>query len=312
MKKVLVSDYVHPSLISGLKERGYDVHYDRHFLAQDLDSVLSELSGIVINTKIPMMRERIMKAEKLEFIARLGSGLDIIDLEAADERNIKVINTPEGNCDAVAEHAIGMLLSLSNKLLAADRQLRQRIWKREENRGFELGGKTIGIVGLGNTGRAMCRKLSCWGLEIIYSDPYISDIPADLSYLKAVKTEELAEMSDIISLHVQLTNETRHLVDEAFLKRCKNGAILINSSRGAVVDSHALVNALENKKLAGACLDVFENEKPLTFSNEENKLYDRLYAMENVVMSPHVAGWTHESLKRVAEVMLKKLDGRPL
>ncbi|MGA0233832.1 MAG: NAD(P)-dependent oxidoreductase, partial [Saprospiraceae bacterium] len=221
MKKVLVSDYVHPSLISGLKERGYDVHYDRHFLAQDLDSVLSELSGIVINTKIPMMRERIMKAEKLEFIARLGSGLDIIDLEAADERNIKVINTPEGNCDAVAEHAIGMLLSLSNKLLAADRQLRQRIWKREENRGFELGGKTIGIVGLGNTGRAMCRKLSCWGLEIIYSDPYISDIPADLSYLKAVKTEELAEMSDIISLHVQLTNETRHLVDEAFLKRCK-------------------------------------------------------------------------------------------
>jgi len=312
MKKVLVSDYVHPSLISGLKERGYDVHYDRHFLAQDLDSVLSELSGIVINTKIPMMRERIMKAEKLEFIARLGSGLDIIDLEAADERNIKVINTPEGNCDAVAEHAIGMLLSLSNKLLAADRQLRQRIWKREENRGFELGGKTIGIVGLGNTGRAMCRKLSCWGLEIIYSDPYISDIPADLSYLKAVKTEELAEMSDIISLHVQLTNETRHLVDEAFLKRCKNGAILINSSRGAVVDSHALVNALENKKLAGACLDVFENEKPLTFSNEENKLYDRLYAMENVVMSPHVAGWTHESLKRVAEVMLKKLDGQPL
>lgn len=312
MKKVLVSDYVHPSLISGLKERGYDVHYDRHFLAQDLDSVLSELSGIVINTKIPMMRERIMKAEKLEFIARLGSGLDIIDLEAADERNIKVINTPEGNCDAVAEHAIGMLLSLSNKLLAADRQLRQRIWKREENRGFELGGKTIGIVGLGNTGRAMCRKLSCWGLEIIYSDPYISDIPADLSYLKAVKTEELAEMSDIISLHVQLTNETRHLVDEAFLKRCKNGAILINSSRGAVVDSHALVNALANKKLAGACLDVFENEKPLTFSNEENKLYDRLYAMENVVMSPHVAGWTHESLKRVAEVMLKKLDGRPL
>ena len=312
MKKVLVSDYVHPSLISGLKERGYDVHYDRHFLAQDLDSVLSELSGIVINTKIPMMRERIMKAEKLEFIARLGSGLDIIDLEAADERNIKVINTPEGNCDAVAEHAIGMLLSLSNKLLAADRQLRPRIWKMEENRGFELGGKTIGIVGLGNTGRAMCRKLSCWGLEIIYSDPYISDIPADLSYLKAVKTEELAEMSDIISLHVQLTNETRHLVDEAFLKRCKNGAILINSSRGAVVDSHALVNALENKKLAGACLDVFENEKPLTFSNEENKLYDRLYAMENVVMSPHVAGWTHESLKRVAEVMLKKLDGRPL
>lgn len=312
MKKVLVSDYVHPSLISGLEERGYDVHYDRHFLAQDLDSVLSELSGIVINTKIPMMRERIMKAEKLEFIARLGSGLDIIDLEAADERNIKVINTPEGNCDAVAEHAIGMLLSLSNKLLAADRQLRQRIWKREENRGFELGGKTIGIVGLGNTGRAMCRKLSCWGLEIIYSDPYISDIPADLSYLKAVKTEELAEMSDIISLHVQLTNETRHLVDEAFLKRCKNGAILINSSRGAVVDSYALVNALENKKLAGACLDVFENEKPLTFSNEENKLYDRLYAMENVVMSPHVAGWTHESLKRVAEVMLKKLDGRPL
>lgn len=312
MKKVLVSDYVHPNLISGLKERGYEVHYDRHFEPQDLDAVLSELKGIVINTKMPMTRERIMKAEKLEFIARLGSGLDIIDLDTAKQRNIKVINTPEGNCDAVAEHAIGMLLSLSNNLRTADTQVRHRIWKREENRGFELGGKTIGIVGLGNTGRAMSRKLSCWGLEIIYSDPYVGDIPADLNYLKAVKLEELAEMSDIISLHVQLTEETRHLVNDAFLNRCKDGAILINSSRGAVVDSHALVNALENNKLAGACLDVFENEKPPSFSDEENQLYDRLYAMENVVLSPHVAGWTHESLKRIAEVMLKKLDGRPV
>jgi len=310
MKKVLVSDYVHPKLISGLEERGYDVHYDRHFKPQDLDSVLSELKGIVINTKMPMTRERIIKAEKLEFIARLGSGLDIIDLETAQQRDIKVINTPEGNCDAVAEHAIGMLLSLSNKIIRADKQVRKRIWNREENRGFELGGKTIGIVGLGNTGRAMSRKLSCWGLEIIYSDPYVRDIPADLSYLKAVKLEELAEMSDIISLHVQLTDETRHLVNDAFIDRCRDGTILVNSSRGAVVDSHALVNALENKKLAGACLDVFENEKPSSFSDEENKLYDRLYAMENVVLSPHVAGWTHESLKRIAEIMLEKLDGR--
>lgn len=309
LKTVLVSDYVHPILIEGLEERGYRVIYDRNFPPSDLDRIIGSLSGIVINTKMKMYADRIAKAEKLEFIARLGSGLDIIDLEAAQSRNIQVISTPEGNCDSVAEHAIGMLLSLSNNIIKADPELRSGLWDREGNRGFEISGKTIGIVGMGNTGRAISKKLSCWGLEMVYSDPYVLDLPPNMNYLKAVNADQLAEVSDIISLHVQLTPETFHMVDTAFLNKCKKGVIIINSSRGAVVDTPALLSALQSGQLGGACLDVFENEKPDTFSTEEKKMYQALYAMPNVVLSPHIAGWTRESLQRIAEVMLRKLDG---
>lgn len=307
MKKVLITDYVHDALIEGLESLGYEVEYDQHFSADKLPSKLPDLSGIVINSKIKMTQERIALAPHLQFIARLGSGLEIIDLEAAKAQNVKVYNSPEGNRNAVAEHAIGMLLNLSNKILKGDREVRNKTWRREQNRGFELAGKTIGIVGMGNTGQSLAKKLSGWALRVVFYDPYVLTIPNELNYIEQVSLEELQKIADIISLHVQLTPETNQLVDELFLSNCKKGAVLINTSRGRVVNTKDLIKFLENGHLYGACLDVFENEKTQTYSSEENSMYEKLYAMNNVVLTPHVAGWTHESLYKIANVLLEKI-----
>jgi len=308
MKKVLVTNYVHPQLIKGLEALGYEVTYDEDYDPAQLNELLPQLTGIVINTKIKMYAERIQQAEKLKFIARLGSGLDIIDLPAAAAAGIAVFNSPEGNRNAVAEHAVGMILCLANNIRRGDGEVRKKLWNREANRGFELEGKTLGLIGLGNTGQALARKMSRWGLRIIYSDPYVLDIPKDLEYLEPVSIDQLRMDADLISLHVQLTKETDNMVDEAFLSKCKKGLILINTSRGAVVNTASLVEALEKGHLSGACLDVYHNEKPHTFSEEEHQLFNRLYAMDQVILTPHVAGWTHESLRKIAEVLLEKIS----
>ncbi len=310
MKKVLVTNYVHPHLITGLGELGYEVVYDEHFDPAELNTLLPELSGIIINTKIKMTAERIRLGNKLEFIGRLGSGLDIIDLPQAEASGVAVYNSPEGNRNAVAEHALGMLLCLANNIRRGDNEVRQKLWKREANRGFELDGKTIGLVGFGNTGQAFASKLSSWALRLIYNDPYLLDVPEYLSNITSTNINQLRTDADIISIHVQLTEETRGMINYDFLKKCKKGVILINTSRGAVVDTTGLIRALEEHHLAGACLDVFENEKPHSFSFEENQLFERLYSMDQVVLTPHVAGWTHESLYKIAAVLLDKIKGQ--
>ena len=307
MKKVLVTDYVHDSLIEGLQQMGFAVEYIADYDPAKLDAALPELTGIVINSKIKMTEDRINLGANLKFIARLGSGLEIIDLKAAQKNNIAVFNSPEGNRNAVAEHAIGMLLCLANNILKGDREVRKRIWEREQNRGFEIESKTIGIVGFGNTGQSLARKLSNWTHNIVYYDPYVLDIPKDLTNIMSVNLDELQLKADIISLHVQLTPETYHLVDASFIKNCKQGFILVNTSRGAVINTEDVINSLESGYISGACLDVFENEKPNKFTSKENSLYNRLYDMENVVLTPHVAGWTHESLYKIAQVLLDKV-----
>ena len=309
MKKVLITNYVHDRLPEGFREMGFHVDYDEHFAPEQLDEVLPELTGIVINTKIKMTADRIRRAEKLKFICRLGSGLDIIDLPAAEARNVKVFNSPEGNRNAVAEHALGMLLCLANNIRRGDSEVRQKLWDREKNRGFELEGKTVGLIGFGDTGQELARKLSRWTLDLIYNDPYILDVPEDLANITPVNINQLMSNADIISLHVQLTAETANMIDDAFLRKCKKGVIIINTSRGAVIDTTALIAALESGQVSGACLDVFHNEKPHTFSKGENQQFERLYAMDNVVLTPHIAGWTHESLYKISKVLLKKVKG---
>ena len=305
--KVLITNYVHPILPEGLTELGYEVIYDRDYDPEALDTILPELTGIVINSKIKMTSARQSLGKKLQFIARLGSGLDIIDLDAAKDNGIAVFNSPEGNRNAVAEHAIGMLLALANKIRRGDESVRQKRWDRESCRGFELEGKTLGLIGFGNTGQSLARLLSAWALRIIYCDPYVLDVPKDLSNIESVSINQLQAEADIISLHVQLTPETKGMVDGDFLSNCRTGLILINTSRGQVVHTAGLIHALETKQVAGACLDVFHNEKPHSFTEEEHRLFDRLYQLDQVVLTPHVAGWTHESLRKIAEVLLLKI-----
>jgi len=282
MAKALITDYVHPSLIKGLEERGYVVDYDTSTNMENLSAKVHSYELVVINSKIKMYKDMIDRATNLKYICRLGSGLEIIDLEYAKYKNLHVINTPTGNNNAVAEHAMGMLLALSNNLLRADRQVRDKIWKREENRGWELIGKTIGIIGFGHT--------------------------KEWDFVSRVNLEDILIESDIISLHLPLTEETKNLVNRKFINRCKDKVIILNTSRGKVVNTLDLVEALEEGKVGGACLDVFENEKPHTYSQSEINTYSRLFSMDNVVLSPHIAGWTAESLEKIARVILEKID----
>ena len=308
MKKALVTDYVHTSLISGLEERGYEVDYDRTVDMSIMPLIIHKYEVVVINSKIKMFSEMIDKAENLRYICRLGSGLEIIDLEYAAAKGIHLINTPSGNNNAVAEHAMGMLLALSNNILRSDREVRDLQWNRELNRGWELKGKTIGIIGFGHTGSQFAKKMSSWELDVISYDKYRTEYGPEWSFVERVTLEDILERSDIISLHLPLTEEVLHLVDEEFISRCKDKVVIINTSRGKVIKTIDLVKALENGKVGGACLDVFENEKPHTYSLSESNTYNRLYAMHNTVLSPHVAGWTTESLQNIAKVILEKYD----
>lgn len=308
MNKALVTDYVHPLLIAGLEERGYTVDYDQKVDMDLLPRIIHKYKLVVINSKIRMYPKLIDLAPNLKYICRLGSGLEIIDLPYCATKGIHVINTPSGNNNAVAEHAMGMLLCLSNNLLRADRELRQFQWNRELNRGWELKGKTIGIIGFGHTGSQFAKKMSSWELDIICYDKYRTEYSDKWDFVERVDLEDILIRSDVISLHLPLTEEVFHLVDEAFIHKCKDNVIIVNTSRGKVINTQGLLQALENGKVGGACLDVFENEKPYTYSQSETNTYTRLNSLENVVLSPHVAGWTVESLEKIARVVLDKLD----
>ncbi len=306
-KRVLITDYVHQDLPTRLGDMGYDIDYQPTLLYSELGSIIHQYTGIIINSKIRMNVEMIDLATQLEFIGRLGSGLDIIDLNYAAQKNIHVISTPEGNRRAVAEHAIGMLLALNNNLLKADREVRNFIWKREENRGTELQNKVIGLVGLGNTGQTMARLLSSWAQRIVYYDKYLLEHPPHLSNIESVNLNELKKRADIISFHIPLTSETLHLVDTPFLNDCKDGVTIINTSRGKVMKTEALLEALDNGKIGGLCMDVFENEKTDTYTESEKLRYQALFNYPNTVFSPHIAGWTNESLQKIANTMVDKI-----
>lgn len=308
MSKVLITDYVHPKLITQLEVLGYEPIYKQGFDPEKIIDVISDLTGVVINSKIKMTAAVIEKATLLKFIGRLGSGLEIIDLDAAAKAGIAVINTPSGNCNAVGEHAVGMLLALTNNLLHADREVRELVWRREVQRGIEISGKTIGIIGFGHTGQSFARRLRGFEPHIVYYDPYLQDenISEDVSHFTSVDLSTIYN-SDIISFHVPLTSETNHMMDENFINNCSQKPIIINTSRGKVIDTKALIIGLEKVKISGACLDVFENEKPNNYTEQELEMYNRLFSMPNVVVSPHIAGWTHQSLDRITDVLLSKI-----
>jgi len=305
--KILITNYVHPDLPRRLIAAGHEVLYEPDFKYQDLPSQIHDFHGIVINSKIVMTREMMDLGVNLKFIGRLGSGLDIIDLAYANQKGIKVISTPEGNRNAVAEHVFSMLLALNNNILRADEEIRAGIWDREKNRGVELEGKVFGIVGLGNTGQSLAAKLSPWTQRILYYDPYLLQTPKHLSNITSASLESIQERSDIISFHVPLTPETKHLINENFINACQDGVIIVNTSRGKIANTLHLIQALESGKLGGLCMDVFENEKNQTYTIEENKLYEKLFKQERTVFTPHIAGWTHESLQKIANVMVDKV-----
>lgn len=305
MKKVLIVDYVHEIMISNFEQAGYICDYFPDYESQDVLKIISNYEGIIINSKTPIYKEQIDLAAKLEFIGRLGSGMEIIDVEYANTKEIKSFSVPEGNKDAVAEHAIGMLLSLFNNLNRADAEVRRYDWQREKNRGIELGGKTLAIIGYGNTGKALAKKLSGFDLEILAYDKYLKDYSDE--YAKESSMEEIFKKANIVSFHLPLTPETNYLCDSDYVQKFEKNVFIINTARGKLINLKNILFLLKSGKILGMCLDVFENEKSKTFIDNERSMYDELYASEAVVLSPHVAGWTFESKYKIAKYLSEKI-----
>jgi D-3-phosphoglycerate dehydrogenase / 2-oxoglutarate reductase len=308
MKSVLITDDCHPILTEGLMALGYACDYLPNISPEETFRLIQDYEGLIINSKILVNRRFLDQAGKLRFVGRLGSGMEIVDRAYAAEKGIAVLSSPEGNRNAVAEQALGMLLALANNLIRGDKEVRRNIWARESNRGFELKGRTLGIVGFGHTGSQFAKKLQGMEMRVLAFDRYKpAGYASTWPWVEEVGIETIQETADIVSLHLPLTAETQHWVDHRFIQKCKKGVILINTSRGKCVNTVDLIEALESGNIGGACLDVFENEKPATFSEEEDRMYARLHTFENVVFSPHVAGWTHESKQQLAAILLEKI-----
>ena len=303
--KILLLDKNHPLITEQLSEKGFVLEED---FSSSYEQVLEKIhlyEGIIIRSRIPLDAHFLEKAKNLKFIARVGAGMENIDTTKAQELGIKLINSPEGNKDAVAEHVIGTLLVLMNRLFISSNEVKKGIWLREENRGEEILGKTFGIIGYGNMGKAVAKRLSGFGCKTIFHDikPNLSD-----EFATQVSLQELQENADILSLHTPLTEDTLYMIDEEFISKIKKFFYFINTARGKNLKTSALVNALKSGKIKGACLDVLEYEKT-SFENLETKNEDLEYLLnsEKVIITPHIAGWTHESKIKLAQVIVDKI-----
>jgi D-3-phosphoglycerate dehydrogenase len=306
-QKVLITDPVHSLLLQELAGMGYVVDYQPTIDQEGVLKVISEYTGLIINSKISAGVQLIDLGVRLKFIGRLGAGLEVIDQAYASAKGIKCFNTPEGNCDAVAEHAIGMLLGLMNHINRADSQVRKGQWSREPNRGVELGGKTVGIIGCGNTGTAFAKRLTGFDVRILAYDKYKSGFGTGT--IEETRLDAIYEYADVVSLHVQLTDETNYLVNKKFIKQFNKPFYLVNTSRGKVVNTEDLLWGIEQGLILGAALDVLENEKLESFSKTELIQFERLCSLDNVLLTPHIAGWTKESKEKIAKAMAFKIKG---
>lgn len=303
--KILQLDKNHPLISEQLTAKGFVVEEDHSSTYDEVLEKIIDYQGIIIRSRIPLDKNFLTKASHLKFIARVGAGMENIDIETAEKFGIKLINSPEGNRDSVAEHVVGMLLILMNRLFIASNEVKNGIWKREENRGDELLGKTFAIIGYGNMGKATAKRLSGFGVKVIFHDilPNLSD-----EFATQVSLEELQKRADILSLHIPLTEETHYLVDEDFISKMDKNFYFINTARGKNLKTKALVEAIESGKVLGACLDVLEYEKS-SFENLEIENQDLKYLLdsEKVIVTPHIGGWTHQSKEKLAQVIVDKI-----
>lgn len=303
-KKILIADHLHPSFKEELEKLGFKCDDMPEISREETLRILPEYMGIAIRTKFQIDRELIDAGINLRIIARAGAGMDNVDEEYAESKGIYCVNAPEGNRDAVAEHMIGMLLALLNNLRQADMEVRNGIWNREANRGWELKGRTVALVGYGNNGQMMAQKLSGFGVKVIAYDKYKTGFSD--SFVTEVSMEEVVKLADILSFHIPLTFETRQLVNEEYLFHFRKPIILLNASRGEIINTNALLSAMRSGKIIAAGLDVLEVEKFPALS--EQTWFDELRENQRVMLSPHIAGWTHESYRKISEVLAKKIS----
>jgi D-3-phosphoglycerate dehydrogenase len=305
MDKWLITDNVHPSAKLQLEAMGFEVDWQPNISNEEVLNIIQDYVGLIISTKTIINRVLIDKATRLKVVGRVGAGMDHIDLNYCQEKGITCFSSPGGNAGAVAEHVVGMILGFSKNIIKANHQLKNGEWIRFENTGFELKGKTIGIIGFGNTGSNLAKKLSGFDCEILAYDKYLKHYGN--SYTKEATFEEIVSKADIISFHVPLTKETHHCINSAFFDACLKTPLIINASRGAICNTSDLIIALEQKKIRGCCIDVFEDEPLQEGKVNAYQLYQKLMAFDNVIVSPHIAGWSVEAKRNMVDILMDSI-----
>ena len=306
--KILFIDSNHPLLHETLEKAGHTCDLFYQWSKEEIENNIHLYDGIVIRSKIKITKDSIDKATKLKFIARAGAGMENIDVEYAVQKGIKCLHAPEGNRDAVAEHAIGMLLTLFNNLTRADKEVREGKWIREGNRGVELMGKTVGIIGYGNMGSAFSERLKGFGVNVLVYDKYKKNFGNE--FIKESTLEDLFKNTDVLSIHTPLTEETQYMINDSFINSFSKNIYIINTARGKSLHTADLVKNLKTGKVSGACLDVLEYER-ISFEALDTlqlpEAFQYLIQCDNVILSPHIAGWTHESNEKIAKVLADKI-----
>ena len=304
-KKVIVTEKCHDYIPDTLRAKGYEVVYHPLMTHEMLKDLVADAEGLIVRTHINIDKEIIDRGTQLKWIGRLGSGMDHIDTAYAASKGIKCYSSPEGNSNAVAEHVIALLLNLMNRIMISHNEIKEGKWLRETNRGDELEGKTVGIIGYGNIGTKLAKVLQAFNVNILVYDKYKTGFGEGI--IKESTLEEITQQADIITFHVPLTKETHYYANDAFFNSLQKRPYFINASRGKVTDTNALINALQNNKIKAAALDVLENENLASYNATEKEQLNWLLSQPNVIITPHIAGVTHEGYYKLARILLDRI-----